>query len=142
MYERRIEIRWADLDAYGHVYNATYLTYLEMARDEWLTSALAVSPGKIWDYVVARVAIEYRRELRLAHRDIVASCRLADLGRTSITTREEIRTRDGRLAAEAEVVLVAINGKRGVPRPLTDTERQALEASRERSQGMREAPSA
>src|SRR3982751_3811505 len=36
MHEKRIEIRWRDVDAYGHVNNAVYLTYLEEVRDEWL----------------------------------------------------------------------------------------------------------
>ena len=36
MHEKRIEIRWRDLDAYGHVNNAVYPTYLEECRDEWL----------------------------------------------------------------------------------------------------------
>ena len=33
MLEKRIEIRWRDVDAYGHVNNAVYLNYLEEARD-------------------------------------------------------------------------------------------------------------
>ena len=40
MHEKRIEIRWRDQDAYGHVNNAVYLTYLEEARDEWLEQTL------------------------------------------------------------------------------------------------------
>ena len=39
-FEKRIEIRWRDLDAYGHVNNAVYLNYLEEARDEWLNRTL------------------------------------------------------------------------------------------------------
>ena len=40
MHEKRIEIRWRDLDAYGHVNNAVYSTYLEECRDEWLEAAI------------------------------------------------------------------------------------------------------
>ena len=40
MHERRVEIRWRDMDAYGHVNNAVYLTYLEWARDEWIQGVL------------------------------------------------------------------------------------------------------
>ena len=32
-HEIRIKIRWRDMDAYGHVNNAVYLTYLEECRD-------------------------------------------------------------------------------------------------------------
>jgi acyl-CoA thioester hydrolase len=31
VHEKRIEIRWRDLDAAGHVNNAVFLTYLEEA---------------------------------------------------------------------------------------------------------------
>src|SRR3954465_6198152 len=38
---KRIEIRWRDLDGFGHVKNSTYLTYLEEGRDQYLTAAPA-----------------------------------------------------------------------------------------------------
>ncbi len=39
-HEKRIEIRWRDVDAYQHVNNAVYATYLEECRDEWVEQAL------------------------------------------------------------------------------------------------------
>jgi len=125
MHEKRIEIRWRDLDAYNHVNNAVYLTYLEEARDEWLERSLG-HDGAAWGYVIARVAIDFRRELRQEDDEVVASCTLARLGTSSVTTREELRTVTGELAAEAEAVLVAVDQGSGKPRPLSDTERAAL----------------
>ena len=107
MHEKRIEIRWRDLDAMNHVNNAVYLTYLEEARDEWLERSLGEA-GASWRYVVARVAIDFRRELSLEDDEVVASCTLARLGTSSVTTREELRA-GGELAAEAEAVLVAVD---------------------------------
>ena len=125
MHEKRIEIRWRDLDAYNHVNNAVYLTYLEEVRDEWLERTLGEA-GDAWGYVTARVAIDFRRELRQEDDEVVASCTLARLGTSSVTTREELRTVAGELAAEAEAVLVAVDQDSGKPRPLSDTERAAL----------------
>ena len=34
----RIELRWADMDANAHVNNATYFTYMEQARIDWLNA--------------------------------------------------------------------------------------------------------
>lgn len=123
--EKRIEIRWRDLDPYRHVNNAVYLTYLEEARDEWLERAL---PGQSspWDFVLAQVAIDFRRELRGSDDYAVVSCRLLRLGRSSITTREEVRTLDGELSAEAEAVMVARDATIERSRPLTAAEREAL----------------
>ena len=125
MHEKRIEIRWRDLDAYNHVNNAVYLTYLEEARDEWLEGALG-RDGAAWGYVLARVAIDFRRELTQDDDEVVASCSLASLGNSSVTTREELRTPNGELAAEAEAVLVALDPDSRETRPLSDDERAAL----------------
>jgi acyl-CoA thioester hydrolase len=128
MHEKRIEIRWRDLDAYNHVNNAVYLTYLEEARDEWLERALG-SSGAAWGYVLARVAIDFRRELRQDDDEVIATCALARLGNSSVTTREELRKPDGVVAAEAEAVLVAVDPGSRETRPLSDGERTALGAA-------------
>lgn len=126
MHEKQIEIRWRDQDAYGHVNNAVYLTYLEEVRDEWLERALGDS-GDAWGYVTARVAIDFRRELTQDDDAIVARLWLTRIGTSSVTTREEIVTVGGDLAAEAEAVLVARDTETGRSRPLSDAERAALE---------------
>jgi acyl-CoA thioester hydrolase len=126
VHEKLIEIRWRDMDGYRHVNNAAYLTYLEEARDEWLSSVLGGMEA-IYDYVLARVAIDFRRELRQEDEEVRVRCRLARIGNSSIRTREEVLTRDGTLAAEAEAVLVAREFGEGRSRPLTDVERTAFE---------------
>ena len=126
MHEKQIEIRWRDQDAYGHVNNAVYLTYLEEVRDEWLERVLGDS-GDAWGYVTARVAIDFRRELTQDDDNVVARLWLTRIGTSSVTTREEIVTVGGELAAEAEAVLVARDTETGRSRPLSDAERAALE---------------
>jgi acyl-CoA thioester hydrolase len=125
-HEKRVEIRWSDVDAYMHVNNAVYATYLEECRDEWVERALG-DAGDSWDLVLARVAIDFRRELRLEDEEVLVSCALERIGNSSINLREQIRTRDGELAAEAEAVLVARDRDLGRSRPLSDAERQAFE---------------
>lgn len=126
VHEKTIEIRWRDMDAVGHVNNAVYLNYLEETRDEWVELALAGS-GSSGDFVIARVAIDFRRELRQSDDRVVVSCKLVRVGRSSITTQETIRTLGGELAAEAEAVLVARDAASGRSRPLAAHERERLE---------------
>jgi acyl-CoA thioester hydrolase len=125
MHESRIKIRWRDMDAYGHVNNAVFLTYLEECRDACVADAL----GKIadtWDFVLAHVGIDYRRQLTLQDEEVVVRCRIASFGRSSIRTREEILTTDGTISAEAESVVVPRDPTGNGSRPLTDAERTAL----------------
>ncbi|GBC87278.1 Long-chain acyl-CoA thioesterase FadM [bacterium HR12] len=127
MHEVRLQIRWRDMDAYGHVNNAVYLTYLEEARDAWVQRVLGPVSEDTWHFVLARVAIDYRRELKQEDREVLVRCRLDSIGRSSIRTREEIRTLDGTLSAEAASVIVPRDPDTGRSRPLTEAERAALE---------------
>jgi len=126
MLERRIEIRWRDMDAYGHVNNAVYLTYLEEARDAWVQAVLG-SVTDTWDFVLARVAIDFGRELKQDDGAVVVRCRLGSIGRASLRTREEILKLDGTVSAVAESVVVPRDPSTGRSRPLSDEERAALE---------------
>jgi len=123
----RIRIRWRDMDAYGHVNNAVYLTYLEECRDAWVQRVLG-SAEDAWDFVLAHVGIDYRRQLTQDDGEIVVRCGLASIGRSSIRTREEISLPDGTLVAEAGSVVVALAPDGSGARPLTDAERSRLEA--------------
>ena len=125
--ETTIAIRWRDLDALGHVNNAVYATYLEEARDRWLTGVLRLGET-LWDYVLARLAIDFRRELKQDDGPVVVRTRLGRLGTSSVTLHEEIAARAGWVAAEAESVIVARDAAAGRSRPLTEAERAALTA--------------
>ena len=125
-HEKRVEIRWSDVDAYMHVNNAVYATYLEECRDEWVDATLG-DAGDSWDFVLARVAIDFRAEVGLGEEAVLARVSLARIGTSSLTLREEIRKLDGTLAAEAESVIVARDRDSGRSRPLTPAERLRLE---------------
>ena len=128
VHEKRIEVRWRDVDAYRHVNNAVYATYLEECRDEWMVRALG-HLGDIWDYVLARVAIDFRNEVTQEDDAVLVRCRLVRVGTSSLGLAEEIVKLDGTVAAEAEAVLVArTRTEGGRSRPLTEAERQAFEA--------------
>jgi acyl-CoA thioester hydrolase len=128
VHEKRIEIRWRDLDSYAHVNQAVYLTFAEEVLDDWFRTKLGRDPGTVWDYVARRTTIDYRGELRLADRFAVGSAELVRLGTTSVTAKVTLSAPDGRVATELELVVVAIDGQGGSARPLTDRERAALSA--------------
>jgi Predicted thioesterase len=65
-----IAIRWRDVDNYGHVNNAVYLTYLEECRDRWVRRTLGDDVG----FVIVRVAIDFRRELSLEDGSVTVAC--------------------------------------------------------------------
>jgi len=123
--ELEIRIRWRDVDNYGHVNNAVYLTYLEECRDRWVRETL----GAAVDFVIVRIAIDFRRELSLEDEAVLVSCRGTGYGRSSIRTAETIRARAGWVAAESESVVVAHDVDARTARPLTDRERASLDSA-------------
>lgn len=127
MLEKRIEIRWRDMDAYGHVNNAVYLNFLEEARDAWVQATLG-SVSDTWDFVLARVAVDFRAELKQDDEAVLVRCGLESLGRASIRTREQIVKLDGTVSASAESVIVPKDPQNGRSRPLTEQERAILES--------------
>src|SRR5204863_1887428 len=129
VHEKRIEIRWRDLDAYQHVNQAVYLTYLEETLDDWIRLVLGLGEGEVWHYVAAHVSIDYRNELRLEDRQAVGRGWLERVGTKSVTARADLRAADGRVAAEAELVIVARDATTGRSQPLSDRERAAFEAA-------------
>jgi acyl-CoA thioesterase FadM len=84
----------------------------------------------VWDYVAARTTIEYRNEVTQADRYVVGTASVVSVGKTSVTTKIALQTPTGRLAADVEIVTVAVDRETRRPRPLTDDERGALLDSR------------
>jgi acyl-CoA thioester hydrolase len=120
VFEKRIAVRWRDLDALGHVNNAVYLTYLEETINAWLEPVLGL------DWVTARVEIDFRRELRGLGGEVAVRIRVERLGTSSITSLAEIVGPDGEVAAEARAVVVAWDPETRRPRPLEERQRAAL----------------
>jgi acyl-CoA thioester hydrolase len=128
--EKRIDIRWRDLDALGHVNQAVYQTYGEEIVDAWFREVLGLGRGEVWDYVVVKLTTEYRSELRLEDEQVAGTVRIVRLGTSSVTVALELSAAsDGRVAAETEVVFAAWDPERRAARPITDDERVKLEAA-------------
>jgi acyl-CoA thioester hydrolase len=124
----RVPIRWSDVDSLGHVNNAVYLNYLEEARDRLIGELFG---QRAWDFVLARVAIDYRSELVQDDGEVVVHCGVSGYGRSSIRTWERVEKADGTVSAEAESVLVARDPNAGKSRPLTEDEKGILDAALE-----------
>ena len=123
----RLPLRFRDVDAFGHVYHAEYLTLLDEARTRWFREAVAFDqPGA---YVVARVEIDYLSSLVLDDAEALATFAVERVGTSSVTLAETLSAPDGRVAARVRSVTVRRDLAAGRSRPLTDAERDRLERS-------------
>ncbi|QOC23614.1 acyl-CoA thioesterase [Wenzhouxiangella sp. AB-CW3] len=117
----QIDVRWGDMDAFGHVGNAVYLRYFEEARARWMESVASHWQGDASGPVVANININYRRPLHWpAQFEVTLKPRSP--GRSSIKLEHEIRMIDPSgstvVHADATCTLVWIDKKSGEPVPL------------------------
>lgn len=124
VFEHPVTVRWRDVDALGHVNHAVFLTYLEEGRDAFYTHLLGGDPS----YVVARLEVDFRAEVRYPDRRVTVRIEAERMGTTSLTTRETIVTPSGEVAAAARVVTVRWDAASRKPAAFTDAERARLPA--------------
>jgi acyl-CoA thioester hydrolase len=124
MFEHQVDVRWRDVDALGHVNHAVFLTYLEEGRDAFFAQTLASDPI----YVVVRLEVDLRAEVRYPDRRVTVRIEVERLGTTSLTTRETIMTPANEVVAEARVVTVRWDSGQRKPVPFSEAERARLEA--------------
>jgi acyl-CoA thioester hydrolase len=120
-----IRVRWRDLDAYNHVNNATFLSYLEEARLVWLHGLQGEWHTPTSSPVIASSQIDFRRSIEWPG-EVQVEIFCEKPGNSSLTLSHRILSADGeQLYSEASVVLVWINPASGRPTALPDAVRAA-----------------
>jgi acyl-CoA thioester hydrolase len=124
---KRIEIRWRDLDGFGHVNNSTYLTYLEEARDQYLTDVLGEAVHRT---VIRHIEVDFVSGLTQADDYVDVEVALTGVGSSSVTLEERIvSTLDGRVAATARTVMVHTDETRAASAPWPHASRAAIDTA-------------
>lgn len=135
LYRMPIELRWRDLDAFNHVNNSSFLTFLEEARIRWFSSLGTEWVTETITPLLAAVQINYRRPIPYPS-DVVIELFAERVGNTSITIGHRIlrgadheRAVDATLYADGHVVMVWIERISGRPTPLPESVRKAAETA-------------
>ncbi|MFD0054222.1 acyl-CoA thioesterase [Streptomyces sp. NPDC127168] len=118
----RCPLRWADMDAYGHVNNVVFLRYLEEARIDFL-----FRPEKDFKQgsVVARHEIDYKRQLVHRHHPVDIELWVTEIKAASFTLTYEVKDGDV-VYVRASTVIVPFDFQTQVPRRITAEEREFL----------------
>ena len=122
------QVIFRDVDAFGHVNNAVYLTYFEWARAQ-LWFALTGAEGVPTDigFIVARAEIDFKLQIEMEPIDICV--RIGEMRNTSFDTHYEIRKRStGAVAATGTVVVVLFDWNAQTKMPISDALRQKVRA--------------
>ncbi|MFC0273021.1 acyl-CoA thioesterase [Metabacillus herbersteinensis] len=96
-FSHRLKVRYSEIDGQKIVFNAHYLTYLDVAVSEYFQEALrldmtTLSENGEFDFVLAKSTLEYKSSAHL-NDWLTIWCRMDKIGNTSMTMRFKI-TRD------------------------------------------------
>jgi acyl-CoA thioester hydrolase len=119
------QVIFRDVDSFGHVNNAVYLTYFEWARAQlWfdLTGTQGI-PQNI-GFIVARAEIDFIAQIGMEPIEICV--RISEMRNTSFDTVYEIRLSDGKVAATGRVVVVLFDWHEQRKMPINDELRQKV----------------
>ncbi len=114
-----IEVRFADLDAYGHVNNAKYFTYLETARTKLFLENFVDFMNEGVLFIVVRAECDFKKPIRLQDA-VQIGLWVSTVGKTSFEVDYLIEDPQGRLYATAKTVMVAFDQKKNQPTALPE----------------------
>lgn len=129
LFRMPLDVRWRDLDAFNHVNNANFLTYLEEARIRWFEQS-----GEEWVNdtvapVLVKVEMNYRRPIPYPA-SLTVALHAERVGTSSITVGHAIASEDGSvLHADGHVVVVWVDRSNGKPVALPDGVRRMAEGT-------------
>ena len=121
-------VRWGDIDAFGHVNNAKYLTYIQEARFQWSFYQYAAKNEKptLVEMVVAKAEIDFLVPIYEGGKFYDVNLWVESIGNSSFVMGYEVVGDNGVVHAKVKSVQVAVSMETKKSRPLTDPEREFL----------------
>lgn len=116
-----LSVRWGDMDAFNHVNNSVYATYLEEVRLRWFATLNGPWVSPDMGPVVASMRIEFRQPIEWPE-ELIVELLCDRVGRSSLSLPfRMVSAKDsGRLYAEGSTVLVWIDRQTGKSVALPD----------------------
>lgn len=118
-----VQVRFRDLDALGHVNNAVYLTYFEVARAAYFSRLERDWVGR-GHFILARAEVDFLRPIHLED-PVEVGVRVVRIGRSSFDMEYRVEVR-GEETARGRTVQVWLEG--GRPAPLPEAIRERIRA--------------
>ena len=128
IYTNKQFVRWDDIDAFGHVNNAKYLTYIQEARFQWSFYEQKANgqSSSLVEMVVARNEIDYLVPIYDGGLFYDINLWVESIGNSSFVLGYEVVGADGVVHAKVKSVQVAVSMETKKSRPITDAEKEFL----------------
>jgi acyl-CoA thioester hydrolase len=121
-----MSVRWGDMDAFNHVNNTVYATYVEEARLHWFRSIEGGYMDEQSAPILAAQHLNYRVPIEWPE-EVSVSLRTSRVGNSSVTLSFKIvsRAHPERVYCDGDTVLVWVDRASGKPIALPEKVRRA-----------------
>ncbi len=121
VFQLTISIRWGDMDAMGHLNNASYFRYLETCRIDWMTSVGCGPNPKGEGPVILNAFCNFYKQLEYPG-DVLINLYTSDPGRSTFESWATLSRVDSPLeiCAEGGATTVWVNFPEQKSKPLPD----------------------
>ncbi len=124
-----VPLRWSDFDRFGHMNNAQYVEVAQEARLRFALDEFGRFGQEVPAFFVRHLDVDYLKPvIPDATNKVLVETRVDDIGRSSLTTVQEIKDAQGRIACVVRCVQVAVDVETSTPRAITQQELKVLTA--------------
>jgi acyl-CoA thioester hydrolase len=121
----RLEVRWGDMDAMGHVNNTVYFRYMEQARIGWFESLLP--RGEAWraiGIVIVNASCNFKKPINYPG-TVEVKVFAGEPGGSSVATYYELSV-ESQLYADGAATVVFVDAEKQKPLRIPDEVRKLL----------------
>lgn len=126
MFEEKIQPRFAETDALGHINNATLPIWFEQSRTPIFRIFVPDLSVSAWNLILAKIEVEYTGELFYS-KDVTIKTSIKRIGNSSVEVYQEAWQSD-QLCAKGVATMVHFDHQRKKSMPITAEQREALQA--------------
>jgi len=122
----RIDVRWGDMDAMGHVNNTVYFRYMEQARIGWFESLLP--RGDAWStigIVIVNASCNFKKPINYPG-NVEVKVFAGAPGGSSVPTYYELSI-EGQLYADGAATVVFVDAQKQKPLRIPQSIREAMQ---------------
>ena len=127
-----IQVRFSDLDAYGHVNNAMYLSYLEIARVKLVNELFIKDMARNIQYLLITAHVKYIQPVLLED-VLIVDCWFSEVGKVKFRAEYELHNGTGKVYATGYTEHALFDGNTKRPIRITDELREFATSSQEQA---------
>ena len=119
-HQMSVQIRFSDIDMLGHVNNAVYMNYFDMAKTKYFQAVHDAEDWSRLDVVVANVSVDFLHPV-FFNEDIIVKTKITRLGNKSFNMIQQIEmAASGEIKTVSRSVMVGFDIPTSSSKPLTE----------------------